>query len=403
MKKHILLAVAGTVLFILGFLSGAVWMSSKFIHTFNANLPSKEDTSFTSTSRDGDELWAYLYLGGSFTSEEKLVPLPEGAGKMQIRLTHEDKPAAGVKCKLSLNGKFKSPWLATDENGILTFSLTQGKWQLNSMQCNSWKNKPAGEYMLILPGQRKLGRGQSEIISDLQGTGKQVEVTAKTPEAPHMSIVLNKRVEVVWPERSSPKQEATVKKSAISWKPVPRATAYTVKVHRVTRKDRSTTFMPIVERTVTGATNFTLAGLTHARDATAKEEYAVTIEAYAENGDLLSESQSFDGTFVLTDGNVLTEQLPGMTGADGQDEIQGIYRDKKILDSAEVLIREKMFDETAVVLKKVMVKELEGRKLLLTGYLAASKGDCAKANASFDAALKKGEDCVPDEYRGKCK
>ncbi len=54
-------------------------------------------------------------------------------------------------------------------------------------------------------------------------------------------------------------------------------------------------------------------------------------------------------------------------------------------------------------LNKVNVDGLQGKKLLLTGYLHASKGDCKKAQLSFDVAQKKGEECVPDEYKSNCK
>jgi hypothetical protein len=52
---------------------------------------------------------------------------------------------------------------------------------------------------------------------------------------------------------------------------------------------------------------------------------------------------------------------------------------------------------------KVNVDDLQGKKLLLTGYLHASKGDCKKAQISFDVAQQKGEECIPDEYKSNCK
>jgi hypothetical protein len=397
MKKRLVFAGAGIVIFVMGFLSGAVWMSNKFIGSLNMSPPDREE--MPAIYSEGEALWAYQYFGGQFTSEEKLKPLLAGKGI----LTHEDHPAAGVRCKLSLNGKFKSPELVTDENGILSVSLPEGAWQLNSMQCSSWKNKPAGDYMLVLPGQRKIGQNQAAFFSALEGKGMPVTVSRNPPKTPQVSLLLNQMVEVVWPERSGTKQGATLKKSAVSWKPYPRATDYVVKVHRVTRKERSSTFMPIMDKKVSGATSLALSRLTHARDASAKEEYAVTVEAYADNGEFLAESRSFDGTFTLKDGNVLVEQLPGILEPEDEGVIEGIYRDRKILDAAEALIKEKLYGQAEEVLKKVTTKELEGKKSLMTGYLAASQGDCTKARAAFGEARKKGEDCIPDEYQKKCK
>jgi hypothetical protein len=215
--------------------------------------------------------------------------------------------------------------------------------------------------------------------------------------------VLNKFVDVVWPEQRGTMQEATLKKSVISWQPYPRATDYVVKVQHVTRKERSSTFMAIQERRVSGSTSLALNGLTHARDATAKEEYAVTIEAYSADGDYLAQSRGLDGTFTLKDGNVLVEDRPDMLGSADESTVQSVYQDRKILDTAETLIKEKMFKEAEEVLKKVTTREQQGKKHIMIGYLAAAQGDCTKARAEFDAARSSGADCIPEEYQGKCK
>jgi hypothetical protein len=145
-----------------------------------------------------------------------------------------------------------------------------------------------------------------------------------------------------------------------------------------------------------------LSRLAHARDAS-KNEYAVTVEAYTANGAFLSESQSFDGTFTLTDGNALLEDEQGVYGSADQDVIDTVYREKKILDSAETMIKEKMYGQAEALLAKVTVNDLQGKKQLMAGYLFASRGDCKQAKASFEEAQRKGVDCVPEEYQGKCK
>lgn len=401
MKKKIALVGSGILLFVIGFLSGAVWMSNKFIGSFSISSADREEAP--ADYFPGETFWAYQYFGGMFTSEERLKPLPPGKGILQVRMTYEGRPAAGVGCKMYLNGKFKTTVRETDESGVLSINLPEGEWQINSIQCNSWKNKPAGEYMLALPGQRKLGRSQAEIYGELQESGKKVTVSKKAPETPQISLVLNPRVEVLWPERSGPKQGATLTKSKINWKPYPRATDYVVKFHRVTREERSTMYRPILDKKVSGETSLALKKLAHARDATAKEEYAVTVEAYDENGEFLAESQGFGGTFTLTDGNVLVEDERGYMSSASQDEVQSVYRERKILETAETLIKEKMYDQAAAVLNKVASKEMQGERYLMTGYLHASKGDCKNAKASFDEARKNGEDCIPEEYQGKCK
>jgi hypothetical protein len=77
MKKKV--AMTGAALIILvGFLSGAVWMSTKFANSMSVGSlgPDKEELpSFNS----GDQLWAYQFFGGMYKNEEQRSPfLKEG-------------------------------------------------------------------------------------------------------------------------------------------------------------------------------------------------------------------------------------------------------------------------------------------------------------------------------------
>ena len=401
MKKIMLFVVAGILIFVFGFLAGSFWMSMKFVGSFGVG--SRDSADLSAGHFSGESFWAFQYFGGMSVSEDRLKPAPQGKGQLQVKMTYNQGPAAGVKCKMFLNGKFKTSDQATDANGILSFRLPEGKWQVNAIQCGGWINKPAGDMMLVLPGQRRWDMSYADQYRELRETGKEVAVSNKAPEAPQISLLLNPRVELVWPEKTRLKQKASSGRSKISWKAYPQATDYRVTLHRVTREDRRTTYVPILYKKISGKNTLALSGLAHTHDPKAKEEYAVTVEAYGENGEFLSESQSFDGTFTLTDGNVLVEDMHDTLGSTDQETLDSLYRDRKILDTAETLIKEKMYDQAEALLNKVNVVDLQGKKLLLTGYVHASKGDCKKAQLSFDAAQKKGEECVPDEYKSNCK
>ncbi len=402
MKRKILIAGTAVLIFVFGFLSGAVWMSAKFAGSMGGGSlsPDKEEQT---TFNSGDGLWAYQFFGGMFKSEEQMKPVPKGKGVLQVKITRDEAAAAGVGCKVLLNGKFKTGEQVTDTNGVLSFNLPEGEWYINSIHCNRWTNKPEGDFMLVFPGQRSLSRNEGEFFPGLGELGKKVMANAKTPDSPQLSLQLNQRVVLLWPKKSGQKQEASIAKSKINWQPYTKATDYMVRVHHVTREGNRTTYMPVIRRKVTGTTSFSLSQLAHTRDAAAKVEYAVTVEAYGANGEFLSESQSFDGTFTLADGNALMEDEHGVYGSADQGVIDSVYREKKILDSAETMIKEKMYDQAEAMLPKVAVKDLQGKKHLMEGYLFASRGDCKKAKASFEEARKKGEDCIPEEYQGKCK
>lgn len=402
MKKKIVIIGAALLIFVFGFLTGAVWMSAKFAGSMGGGSLSPDRAEQT-TFNSGDALWAYQFFGGMFKNEEQMKPVPKGKGVLQVKITRDETAAAGVGCKLFLNGKFKTGEQTTDTNGILSLKLPEGEWYINSVQCNRWANKPEGDFMFVSPGQRSLGRNEGEFFPGLNDMGKKVMVNAKMPDVPQLSLQLNQRIVLLWPKKSGQKQEASIAKSKINWQPYPKATDYMVRVHHVTREGNRTTYMPVIRKKVTGTTSFPLSQLAHARDAAAKEEYAVTVEAYGANGEFLSGSQSFDGTFTLTDGNALMKDEHGVYGSAGQDVIDSVYREKKILDSVETMIKEKMYVQAEAMLTKVSVNDLQGKKHLMEGYLFASRGDCKKAKASFEEARKKSEDCIPEEYQGKCK
>jgi len=402
MKKKILVAGTALLIFVFGFLTGSVWMSNKFIGTFGGGSlgPDREEqTTFT----PGDSLWAYQFFGGMFKNEEQMKFVPKGKGVLQVRITRDEAPAAGVGCKMFLNGKFKSGEQVSNANGVLSFNLPEGEWYINSIQCNRWTNKPEGEFMLVIPGQRSLSRNEGEFFPGFNEMGKKVTVGSKVQDVPQLSLELNQRVVLVWPKKSGQKQEASIARSKVNWQPYPKAADYMVKVHHVTREGNRATYMPVIRKKVTGTISFPLSQFAHSRDAAAKEEYAITVEAYGANGNFLSESQSFDGTFTLTDGNVLMEDEHAVYGSADQDVVDSVYREKKIIASVETMIKEKMYDQAEAMLTRVTASDVQGKKHLMAGYLFASRGDCKKAKASFEEAQKKGEDCIPEEYQGKCK
>lgn len=161
--------------------------------------------------------------------------------------------------------------------------------------------------------------------------------------------------------------------------------------------------MPIAYKKVSGRHTLLFSELAHSHDPGAKEEYAVSVEAYDENGEFLSESRHFDGTFSLTDGNVLVESQRDISSGTDQATIDSLYQGSRTLQAAEALIKEKMFDQAEKLLSKIKNDDLQGKKELMTGYLYATKGDCMKAQIAFDNAQKKGETCIPEEYKGNCK
>jgi len=51
-------------------------------------------------------------------------------------------PAEGVALTIVLNSKYRTKDIITNADGIFTVSLPPGSWNINSIQTESWINKP---------------------------------------------------------------------------------------------------------------------------------------------------------------------------------------------------------------------------------------------------------------------
>lgn len=73
-----------------------------------------------------------IYTGG-FTDNKKGV-LPLGPGRIVGGATANDKPVAGLKVRLALNGSVMSQWGITDKNGKYEISVPYGKYRIDGYE-----------------------------------------------------------------------------------------------------------------------------------------------------------------------------------------------------------------------------------------------------------------------------
>lgn len=397
MKKILIYIISGIFIFVFGFLAGSFWTTIIFTNFHISGLGEIEeysDSSFQETS-----FWENKFFGGMFGRRDKLKTLPDGKGYLTGKFIYNGKPAVGIKFKMYLNNKYKTGPIVTDENGAFIIRLQSGRWSINSIECQKWKNKPEGSFILVSGDEERIESSLQDLFFGYN-TGKEAIVTDKRPVKEHITLTVNKRIKVIWPEIQILKQEATIAHSKIKWEHYPEAKDYVIKIDRITRESpRSTIYSPIVFKKTSGENSFPLSKLAHTRDPVAKEEYAIKVQAYGKNGEFLSESEHFQGTFSLIDGNVLVESQDYEMSV-MEDRIEDIFEDRKLVHAVEILIKEKMFNEAESILKKIK----EDDAVALTGYLYAAKGDCIKAQKFFNIAIeKKGQGCISEEYKANCK
>jgi hypothetical protein len=395
MKKNILFVLSAIFLLVFGFLAGFYLATNKFTRLL-AQQKQEVPTEFDHPSFDDNNFYEMIFFGGNIRAEDQMQPLPEGKGVLKGKFVFENKPASGIKFDITLNDSYIKKSIITDENGNILINLPPGKWFINMIACKSWKNKPKGEYILVsgnLPW----------LETNYLKAGKEILITDAIPQKEQIVITINPRIKLAWPNDSKEKQEATIAESKIAWDPYPDAEKYRIIISRVTREGRqATSFRPIVTIETTKETVLPLKKLPYTSDQTAKEEYSVQTQALRKSGELLSESQFFGGSFILTDGNVLIET--GILRSDlNQEKLNRIYYSTKIMNAVEVLIDERMLNEADILLNKFEDYNGQGEKELLMGYLSAAKGNCAEAKKYFDLALQKGQKCIPEKYQLSCK
>lgn len=336
--------MAGILILIFGFIAGffcaiiSFYLSSskeKIIATYNE---AQEEIDYLTHE---SSFYKHINFNGKFVNDNKMKPLPEGKGYLTGKFLYNNKPAPGITFKMILNNIYRTDLIRTDNQGSFAIKLPPGKWFITLIQCRSWMNKPKGRYIL-LSGDEKIKEKVSwgDLYSCFYGTGKEVLVTEEKPEKEQIILTINPRIKIKWPEMEISKQKATIANSKISWEPFPNAKIYGITIYRVSIEGGFPNYWPIIYTRISGTDSLPISKLPYIQDPVIQEEYAVAIEAYDDSGQLLSESDLFPGTFILTDSNVLVEKGPFALDYN-QANIQQLYLDTKIINTIEILIKEK--------------------------------------------------------------
>lgn len=405
MKKALLWAVLGCLIFAVGFLAGSFWSTMKFFRSL-PNMSSRvEPVEDFSGSRNMDnDFYGYLFWGGTFKRMNEMEPLPKGDAQLKVRFSYNQKPAAGVGFILALNGKYATNRMTTDADGEAVIPLPFGQWNLNRMACRTWNAKPNGDFLLVSGDEAKLGDASlGDLFFTSMGDGRTLYLSKDGDPVQTVEIQIRDRMKILWPSPAVNKQHATIADSTIQWEPYPRAASYVVQINRVTHESaRSTTYSPIFHKRVDGASSLALAQFPNAASDLPSREYAVEIRAYDKNGSFLSETDHSFSTFVLTDNRTLVEYDQSQGMLFDQGDVDRRFQAQKIMEAAVLLIEKEMFPEARKLLEQADASAMPGQAALINGYLNAAQGQCEQAERHFTEAAALGETCIPESYRAGC-
>lgn len=363
-------------------------------------------SSSTSISYRDRHFSNYVYFGrGSGIARDPGKP-PSGDGYLRGQFTYEGKPASGVSLGLTLNGKYETERVTTDENGVFTVRLPSGEWVVNRVITHEWAERPQEEKFMIVSGtEPKLVGGRYNEHYWLEREGIKITASNRAGE-PQMNFTISKRVALTWPRADEKPTPATHKEGVIAWESYPGAETYLLRITELKREGRTTSFHPVTAKPIKESTRFALANIA-AVPGDEEKEYQASVLAFSKDGTFLSESsERFDElTFVLTDKQQLVrdEERAFASGNLTTEEFQQIRDNNRRIEAMEVLMKDGLLDEAEKVLGKIEGKVDPGKQAAIAGYLMAKRGRCDEAKRLFAKARSEGgSNCVPSYYWAAC-
>lgn len=403
-----------TLTSILSFIIIAITVATFF--SLSKNQIIDTDTAFyesESSSLSSHNFYENLYFGGVPSNSYKLPIPPTGGGIIKGKISYQKNPAEGVTLAIVLNSKYRAKDIVTDADGIFTVSLPPGAWTINSIQTESWENKPKeGNYTMYYGGEEKLSGNSYNRHTYFQKTGYPVNVTTE-PNIIHLNATINKDIQLIWPNPKVEGIKATID-DTISWGKYPEATRYYVEIKKIRREGSTTYYEQVTSKILSNETSLPLSSLKHTKTKGKEEtEYAAEIYAFSDDGTLIAEfSDTYQGgTFLLSDGKILIEDnlddLFNLSSIEDPDvfekKMEAITLNKRRATAVSVLIDDNMLPEAQSLLNLIDSKYSQGKKEVLAGYILALQGECNKSNEMFDRALAINPNaCIPDSYRENC-
>lgn len=324
----------------------------------------------------------------------------------------EGEPASGIQLSIILNGEYCVDNLVFGSKRGIPHTGRGDDWRVMRIETEHWKDASEGieRFIVLKPNDPRLVENEyySHHISYGNAPGLEVNATSGPVGAP-FDLNIMRDIAVRWPTQSEDDEEAVDAKfdnDVLSWNAVPGADRYLIEISRVERRATSTSFFPVVMKTVVDVTVLPLSELKSAAANHGENEFKLESYAFDDEGKLLTQTAEFrqEAVFMLPDGVVLAEDILDRGGDIGsnfsQEDFNALSVNDDRLDAVDRLIQDGLPDMASALLDKIEGSTEPGKLLSLQGYLAASLSDCKTANMLFNQArVEADRDCVLDRYR----
>ncbi len=412
-KSGIIVAITSSLLSALLIIS-TIFSSYSVLTQKEFSLSEINETfEYDSTEFNSHNFFANIYYGGVPRDSHKLPSAPDGNGKLKGRFLFEGKPASGISLSLVLNSQYQAKDIKTDEHGEFSLQLPPGLWVINSIQTNSWKNKPTeGEYSIYDGNEPKLTGSSYNRYVNFNREGITIDVVASSDKV-HLNYIISKDINLTWPSATQKEHNATIE-NTLQWEPHVGAEKYSLAIQRIKRDGSTTYYEPVAKRVIENATELKLSSLDHQKTKNKKNfEYGVEVFAFDKNGSLVSQfTKSYQGgTFILSDNNILVEEnmsdFLSSTNSESPEEfekkIEAMDRNNSRVKAAKTLINAQMLQEAQKLLTLVESEYVKGKKEVLMGYIFALQGNCSDSKRLFEEAKTNNPNvCIPSEYKELC-
>ena len=194
---------------------------------------------------------------GDFPHDDEAI-LAAGPGRIIGSVLAEEKPLAGLRLRLALNGSALSQWATTGADGRYEIAVPYGNYRIDGYRLD-WKNANALLPGLINRPQMPYTRAEFEVTADGPRQGLDFEFVAP--------VVLDMH------KTSYPADEDIV----IHWQAYPGAEAYLVAIYQVTGHGKSQSIFAGPDRPVTSEPHLNLAD--HEVTLKPNRSYWVEVEA----------------------------------------------------------------------------------------------------------------------------
>lgn len=363
------------------------------------------ELSASSSNRNYDNYFGeYVYFDHSLSDlSMKLPEPPEGSAVLYGSISMNGEPVPGIKLDLILNGEFKKTELVTDEDGKFFFSVAPGKWVLNGLVTQSWRNMPEHEYMVLSGFEPSISSNsvhyfaeQSPVIVDAN-SGQETKL---------VELKLTREISITDPVGSRNSITEFNPASLITWDSHKDADSYRVVISSVTIKENSTSSSTLTKRIVQ-TNELALSELnTLEDDSSAELTYAVDVYAYDAEGQLVSQSRGFSDNLFKVKGVQIVSDVDYLLSNDGSfaTDTKQFVKNQSLLEAVEVLLDDGQLEEAKSLLELTNELAPKGKKIALTAYLSALLGDCERASQLIEKAISDGgSQCTKTKYFAACK